>query len=276
MRLIYSLVVDAAPRFGQQASILVRSLLATGVVAGQIHVHLTPDARARPELVASLTAYGVVLHDLIPFLDRSYCNKLMQLDALPFRDADCVALCDADLAFLTSLETVARTDVVRAKPVDLPNPPLALLEDIRAICGLNGNPRLVRTSCDEAMTWIFNCNGGLYLLPSSLVPAIAASWQRHAITLHAQRQILGRYAHHIDQVSFAMAMLELGLDIHPLPIEDNFPLHLADRFPLNAAIMPRVLHFHGLHEDDDRLLPTGHASLDRAVHMINLRLKQPS
>ncbi|MCM2292662.1 hypothetical protein NAC44_10050 [Allorhizobium sp. BGMRC 0089] len=273
MSLIYSCVVDGAPKFQDQAQIFLRSLLATGVEPNHIHMHLTTHARQTHGLAEAMAEYGIVLHDLKPFLDGAYCNKLVQLDTLPLGSADCVALCDTDLAFLHSLESEASSRVVRAKPVDLPNPPIAFLERSREICGLNGNQPVVRTSCEDAPTWISNCNGGLYLLPSILAPTIAASWKKHATTLHATHNALEGYAHHIDQISFAMAMLDLGLEIDPLMIEDNFPLHLSDRFAPDAEINPRVLHYHWLHDGGDRLLETGHASLDRAVRAVNLRLK---
>lgn len=271
-RLLYSFIVDGAPKFQQQARIFLKSLLATGVPAGSIHAHVTPAARARDGLVAMLAAYGIVLHDLQPFLDGTYCNKLVQLSALPLDRADCIALCDTDLAFLESLETVASSKTVRAKPVDLPNPPIALLEQARDVCGLHGMQPIVSTSCDAASTWASNCNGGLYLLPSILAPAIAAAWRRHAETLYNERAFLGGYSHNIDQISFAMAMLDLGLDVDALPIEDNFPLHLADRFPPDKDIAPRVLHFHWLHDGDTALRKTGHAVLDRSVDAVNARL----
>ncbi|MFG1396173.1 hypothetical protein [Roseixanthobacter pseudopolyaromaticivorans] len=268
-------MVDAAPRFQDQAHIFLRSLLATGVLPAHIHAHLTPGAaRAQDTLVAALTAYGVVLHNLEPFLDGAYCNKLVQLDSLPLGDAECVALCDTDLAFLTGLEAAASADVVRAKPVDMPNPAIAFLEMARDICGLRGTPRLVRTSCADAETWVSNCNGGLYLLPCALAPEIGARWKHHAATLYAARERFARHFRNVDQMSFAMAMLDLGMDVDPLAAEDNFPLHLSARFAPDADILPRVLHFHWLHNGSESLLATGHPGIDRAVEAVNAILER--
>ncbi len=271
-RIIYSLVIDAGAKFQDQARIFLATLMAAGVGPERIHAHFTPAACADAGFLDGVRAIGVHCHRLTPFLDGTYCNKLVQLDALPMDAADFVVLCDTDLAFLTSLDDVVRAGTVRAKPVDLPNPPLAYLEAARELCGIAGEPRLVTTSCDPAQTWSVNCNGGVYILPCPLAAAVGERWKRHATKLHAASAFLEGYAHHIDQISFAMAMLDLGLDVEELPIECNFPAHQAERLPLAGVPQPRVLHYHWLHDGARALQETGHPVIDGAVQRVNALL----
>ncbi|MEP9369527.1 hypothetical protein [Xanthobacter sp. VNH20] len=130
-------------------------------------------------------------------------------------------------------------------------------------------PSIARTTCDDAPIWVSNCNGGMYLLPGALAAMIGEKWKHHARSLYASRDLLEGYAHHIDQISFAMAILDLGLEVEALAVAGNFPLHLAAQFAAGADINPRVLHVHWLRMGDQRLMATGHPGVDRAVEAVN-------
>jgi hypothetical protein len=258
MQVIYSFVIDGAQKYQDQARIFLFSLLATGVNPRNVHAQLTPAAQTNVNLLDFLKALGVHVHNLASFLDGVYCNKLMQLDSLSTYGAECVALCDTDLAFLNNLDGQASSHVVRAKPVEIPNPPIDYLEKARAICGVAGNPRVVPTSCNDGQTWTQNCNGGVYLIPTLFAAKIAASWRRHATTLYSAKFFLHNYAQHIDQISFATTMLDLQIDVEELPLEFNFPLHFADQFSVTKKVDPEVLHYHWLHHGAESLQLTGH------------------
>lgn len=105
--------------------------------------------------------------------------------------------------------------------------------------------------------------------PCTLAPMIGEKWKHHARSLYAARDRLEGHARHIDQISFAMAILDLGLEVEALAVADNFPLHLATQFAAGADINARVLHVHWLHMGDESLMATGHPGVDRAVEAVN-------
>ena len=267
MTAIYSFVIDQDPRFEKQVGVLVTSLLQVGVDVRQIVAHVTPTASSAARSVAS--SLGVEMIPTVPYLDGKYCNKLLQLDSLLSRSADFYVLCDTDLAFLASVEPLFDGSRVRAKPVDLPNPPLQQLAFLKFLLGLNKTPRLVKTSCDEAKTWSVNCNGGLYIVPEHLAPLLSVRWKHFAEKLYYYRWALARWHVHIDQVAFAFAMLDMNQDVRELPIEFNFPIHLTDHLDQLEFVTPSVLHYHWMQNGDGDINYVGHSAIDSAIAEIN-------
>lgn len=268
---VYSFVVDADPRFVAQTRLFLASLMAQGVPAEAIHAHVTPETGETARDLLRET--GVHTHVLHPFLDGKYCNKLVQLDALLAVEADCYVLCDTDLAFAGPITEWLDAERLRAKPVDLPNPPLDRLEALRNRFGLAIEPRLVRTSADAALTWSTNCNGGLYIVPRRLAAPLAAHWQQFAVRLRGCEDILENWYHHVDQIAFAMAVLAMGRDVLELPLEANFPMHLGDRFDHMTFGEPTVLHYHSLLDAAGRVQLTGHPVVDAAIAKANASLE---
>ncbi len=76
-----------------------------------------------------------------------YCNKLQQLEPLLEQEPEHVVLCDADLAFLTSPANLMDGDLVRAKIVDMPNPPPEILETLLTRFGFPDEPVEARPTC---------------------------------------------------------------------------------------------------------------------------------
>lgn len=267
MEVIYSFVVDADPRFVLQTRMFLASLMAQGVPARAIHAHVTPNTGKAARAV--LQNAGVNTHVLQPFLDGKYCNKLVQLDTLLGFEADCYVLCDTDLAFAGPITGWLNAEELRAKPVDMPNPPLDRLEALRRRFGLAVEPRLVRTSADAALTWSTNCNGGLYIVPSKIAATLAERWKQFAERLRDCEDILENWYHHIDQIAFALATMAMDCDVLELPLEANFPMHLGDRFDQMAFGEPVVLHYHWLLDAEGRVLTTGCKLVDAAIAKAN-------
>lgn len=267
MKAIYSFVIDGDKKFEIQTRLFLTTLLATGVEPSSVIAHCTPSASIKSRELAS--SFGVELQSLEPFFDGKYCNKLAQLTVLIRRAADVFVLCDTDLAFVGGIDLLFSTTRVRAKPVDLANPPIEILEELRIARNIERNPRIVETSCDRQPTYSVNCNGGLYVIPHALATKICLAWRTEVIMLGKYKHILGRYFHHADQIGFAMAMLSCGYDAEEIPIEFNFPMHLGDLLNGLAFGEPKVLHYHQLLGDDGRLEATGHPIVDSAVNRVN-------
>ena len=217
-----------------------------------------------------IEGFGVRQVPLKPVLDGAYCNKLAQFDHLIDTNADFIALCDTDLAFLDDLRTLCDPSSVRAKPVDLPNPPLEILEQIRLTLGITSVPRIVPTDCaPAAQTFSTNCNGGLYIIPRALLPGIAAQILVETQAISDHIALLGKWAIHLDQVGFAMTMLRLGLDIREIPSGYNFPMHLPMTIRPTIESPPKVLHYHWLIDERGHIKLTGDPMVDRAVEAVN-------
>ena len=122
LKAIYSFVIDGDEKFEMQTHLFLTTLLATGVEPSCVIAQCTPSASAEARELA--LSFGVELQPLEPFFDGKYCNKLAQLPALIRRWADVFVLCDTDLAFVIGINSLFSATKVRAKPVDLPNPPI--------------------------------------------------------------------------------------------------------------------------------------------------------
>jgi hypothetical protein len=208
VKVLYSFIIDGDEKFKTQTWVFLKTLLATGVAPFCVIANYTPTASAEARGIAA--SFGVELFPLLPFLDGKYCNKLMQMDSLLSRSADFYVLCDTDLAFVKSIEPLFDATRIRAKPVDLPNPPLDRLILAKLLVGAIGEPRLVKTSCEEAQTWSVNCNGGLYIIPLQFAAPLSVKWKLFAEKLRQFPESLARWYHHVDQIAFAMAMIDIG------------------------------------------------------------------
>jgi hypothetical protein len=275
MRLIYSFVLDGDPRFLVQGRIFLRSLLAAGVSRDQIVAHVTPASGfAGCELASS---FGVRSIPLTPGPDGKYTNKINQCFTLDDVDFDVLVACDTDLAILRPLTDVANLHAVRARRVDSENPPLATLEELRLLMGVTQEPQVVAPSCAPAgRTYALNCNGGMLLIPKSLLSAFGRAWLEYAIGLLAHVERMQRWSMHVDQVAWAFAMMRLNLPFEELPIEYNFPTGLAKRMPAGSFGEPVVLHYHNRLDRSGLLKSSGISLVDRAIRKANGALRAGS
>ena len=132
-----------------------------------------------------------------------------------------------------------------------------------------GEPRLVKTSCEEADTWSVNCNGGLYIIPLQFAASLSVKWTLFAEKLRQFPASLARWYHHIDQIAFAMAMIDMRQDVAELPVEFNFPMHLTDRFDRFEFSEPKVLHYHWMQDEDGTIRATGNPVVDSSISKVN-------
>ena len=229
MRLLYSFIIDADPKFLVQARLLVASLLGSGVPACNIIANVTPASGDAGHALAK--AFGIASTVTTPQVDGKFCNKIDQLLRLNDPDYDVLVLCDTDIAILERLDSVALPDAIRAKRVDLDNPPLGVLEALRPLFRVDATPEIVPCSCAPALTYRLNCNGGLMMLPRQFVWSLGQEWLNCAKWLHGERHRLVGWDVHIDQVSWAFAMLRLGYPFDELSIDYNFPTGFASKIP---------------------------------------------
>lgn len=268
MRLIYSFVLDGDPRFLVQGGIFLRSLLAAGVSRDQIVAHVTPSSGTSGHELAK--SFGVRSLALTPGPDGRYTNKINQCFTLDEMDFDVLVACDTDLAILRPLTELASFHAIRARRVDTENPPLEILEELRGILGITQEPKFVAPSCAaEGRTYALNCNGGMLMVPKSLLPALGRAWLRYANDLLPHVERMQRWSVHVDQVAWAFAMMRLNLPFEELPIEYNFPTGLARRIPNGSFGEPVVLHYHNRLHRNGLLKRSGVTVVDRAIRKAN-------
>ena len=80
MKIVYSCVVDGAPKIYRQALNWVLSLRAVGVKSCDILVNITPAAYVYRDEFERL---GCTVRDTVFFADGKYCNKVAQLRNAP-------------------------------------------------------------------------------------------------------------------------------------------------------------------------------------------------
>jgi len=271
MRVLYSFVVDAQPRFVLESQIFLRTILAAGVPPRDIVAQVT--ARSGDVGKSLATRFGVRALELPLGPDGAYCNKINQLFTLGDADFDVLMACDTDLAIIRPVDPVATVDRVRAKRVDQENPPLAVLEQIREFLGFARQPALAAPGCSpQAVTYALNCNGGVLLIPRQFMRPLGEAWLGYATRLAEHRQLLQKWVNHIDQVSWAFAMLQLQLPFEELPVEYNFPTNLARRIPPGTYAQPVVLHYHRALDKRGRLRLSGVRLVDRSIREANSHL----
>src|SRR5579863_3818567 len=183
MRALYSFVIDENPRFIAEGRIFLRTILAAGVPPRDVVAQVTARSGAAGKSLAA--RFGVRALDLPLGPDGEYCNKINQLFTLADDDFDVLVACDTDLAFTGPLDEVAKVDCVRAKRVDQENPPLEVLEQIRAFLGFAQQPPLAAPGCSPAArTYALNCNGGVLLIPRQFMQPLGEAWLEYANALN--------------------------------------------------------------------------------------------
>ena len=269
MSIKYSCVLDTPAKFQHQVLLWALTLVRCG---GQAPENLVVHAieGASPSQLDLLRRFGIQVvvvrrySRIHPFL-----NKLQQLESEILRAADHVVLCDTDLAFCSPIDAWVVGDRPRIKIVDIANPPLQVWRALFAAAGFSALPRPAVTSLDGMETYANNCNGGLCILPRAVFHALARSWPRWIEWVLRQGRILGRFRTHVFQISFALAMEELGIQVDLLPLALNFPTNL--KIPNLAAydVAPAVIHYHSNLDSAGLLRPIGLAGVDAAVGAIN-------
>jgi uncharacterized membrane protein YgdD (TMEM256/DUF423 family) len=271
MRLRYSFVIDEHSRFILESRIFLRTILAAGVPPSDIVAQVTARSGEVGKRIAG--EFGVRALDLPLGPDGAFCNKINQLFTLAGEDFDVLVACDTDVAITKPLDEVATAQFVRARRVDQENPPLAVLERIREFLGFPQQPALAAPGCcPTATTYAMNCNGGMLLIPRQLMQPLGEAWLGYARTLTDHRHLLEQWVNHIDQVSWAFAMLKLGLPFQELPVEYNFPTNLAKRIPRGTYAQPVVLHYHRALDRNGRLRSSGVRLVDKSIREANRRL----
>ncbi len=215
------------------------------------------------EIAAWLQDRGIACRSVLPMVPGSpHCNKIA-----PFLDdhaEDYTIVSDVDLFFVDDPSVFFRSDGIRAAPNNHCNPPGRIFRDILAASGLNRSYRpgvaIYRNGEGLRESHINNISGGIVGLPSGKAALFASRWKNWAEWLVKNRTLLSRWEIHVDQVSFALAAEDIGVDVEFLPPQVNTILHSLNEIStvyalhLSSGHIPR---FPELFNEDRTLNPAG-------------------
>lgn len=170
--------------------------------------------------------------------ESPHCNKI-----IPFFEShstDFVVVCDTDLFFVSDPSEIFRSERYRAPPNNHCNPPPHIFQQILARSGLGRKyrPGVALFPGNDGLreTHINNISAGLVISPSDRSNVLAGAWMKWAKWLVENREILGDWHVHVDQVAFALALEDLDEDVEFLPPQVNTILHLLDAISTCYAI----------------------------------------
>lgn len=245
-RTVFSFIVDDDPVFVYEGWHLARSLIQhCGGEPAAIVVQCTPDvAEDRRALFAEL---GCHVRQIDRFGDGRYCNKLNQLENLHSFDFDRAVLLDTDTIAVSDLAPFLSDATIRAKIVDEPNPPLAVLQEVAARSGMASLPPVICCESGRGDTYVGNCNGGFYSVPRPCADTLSKAWRHWALWLLDRIEPMKRSGHaqHVDQVSFWLAIWHLGLPFELAPSNVNYFAHIPGEHRYFDSGRPlALLHYH--------------------------------
>ncbi|WP_156013483.1 hypothetical protein [Thioalkalivibrio sp. HK1] len=260
-----SMVLDDIGHYPLQAQNLLLCLERKGAIPrSRIVVHCTQ--RVDEGLRLRLQNHGCKVRVIAPYLDGTYCNKLMQLDYFLHPEVQKKAideglkgvfLLDLDLAVLSPLQ-VPDPEVIWGKPVDAPNPPLACLQSIFQSAKIDP-PAIIACDTNAQPTFDTNFNGGFLYIPFALMDRVNRTWKGWAEFLFNRPELFAEYPNyrkHIDQISLAMTLVSDSLPYRHLDAHDNFPCHIPHPpRSFNPDRPIRVLHYHDRLDDFGLIAP---------------------
>ena len=178
MTIFYSCVVDSGERSLWQLKVWILGLThLAGVPSERLCVHVLGKNAAAEDYLA---ANGIRYKHVERFGDGRFCNKLSQCASSLFTGADYVFLCDCDTVCLENIEDCAHMQNISGKIVDMPYPPLSILEKIFDEYAVP-KPPVLETLTGRSLS--NNFNGGLYGIPLLLFDTLGRLWKEYAQSL---------------------------------------------------------------------------------------------
>ncbi len=277
-KVLYSCVVDKPPLLVYQSLVWVLTLTRlAGLAPEQLVVHVVEGTD--PDHVAVLRSLGVHVVPVARFDQRNaYANKLRQLTAGALVDASTSVLSDCDIAFAGDITPFTRGAAVRGKTVGAGFPTVEAWSRLICAAGLTRELGLGRAA-GQTLRWTCaqNLNGGLLVIPGPFHDQLAEAWPRWIgwVLDHGDEFADDGVNGFADQVSFGLALLELGLPIGRLPITANCSLG-GDQTKLIETVYPLAVHYHRDLTSAGRLPEVGVPAMDVTVAKVNALLDEPA
>jgi len=271
----FSCVVDEHPRFHLEVLRWFACLTQiAGVDPGDLTVHAVGSTST--ESLDYLLRCGVSVRSVAAFDRRSpHCNKISGALRLADAGVDGVAvLCDTDIVVLEDPRLLDLPDgAVAAKPVDAPVPPPEVLAEIFEAANLPAPDRVPLPWGPDQWTLAGNSNGGLYLVPGTLLRPVAEAWAEQARWLLERAELLREWTVHVDQVAMAMALVSTTTTVHRLDVRWNTPTHDLTRVPADPPV-PAIIHYHQEVDRDGRIRRIGSPAIDGQIERANIAINR--
>jgi len=243
-----SCVVDGKSKFYFQAELLLHSILKTNTAkAENIIVHCTESVKESfLDFLDSLNLKYVIV---TPFLDKKYCNKIIQLDYFKAlhnkQNTKGVLLLDLDTFFVNKL-SIPDPYVFSARIVGGANPPINDLIKIFEKAEITIPVRKTSVLIQDIPTFENNFNGGFYYIPWDNLALISNEWKKWATWLYGRQDLFENQMHriHVDQVSMCMALEVLEIKTKRLPSNFNFPSQVRKKIKVDQDLPVYLLHYH--------------------------------
>lgn len=275
-RIAISCVIDDSPAFLMQAWNWLCSLHHLGATErADIFVHhLAHIDRTRLRTFESLGAELVPVEPYGEGVAR-YCNKVRQLGSEALQGYDHVILSDADVVFASCPTQYAKGSAIRAKQVDMANPPEGAWRALLHEAGVGDRVSTVPLELQPGLqTFSTNFNGGFYVIPAPAWEELRTGWDAWARFCLDRANLLGAFAHHADQLGFGLAILAAGLETEPLGLEANFPLHLRALHAGLAPLRMAGIHFHRELDAHGLLVPGPVPWIAEQIRAVNAALAE--
>ena len=264
-------VLDVHPRFYLEA---LRWYASATEIAGidphDLRVKIVGQPRA--DVADFLRERGVCVQAVEEFDTRSlgYTNKISGALRLCRERFDGVAvLGDADLLICEDPRSIALpADSVGMNPVDHERPSMAVLRSVFAAAKLPEPPPVDLPLLPGAQTLTGNGNGGLYVVPAGILPALAQAWARWARWLLDRPELLGLWASHVDQVGMALAVASEGIGVVRLGTRWNAPIHFPELADAQTE-PPAIIHYHQRLDEFAQVKGVGIGFVDTVVDRAN-------
>ena len=266
----FTCVVDEDPRFHLDALRWYASLTEIAAVDPRDLV-VNVVGTEHSDVLDYLRAAGVTVWSIDPFDPRSpHCNKIAGALRLAQDSEPGVAvLCDTDIVVLDDPRCMELpVDAVGGKVVDAPVPPLNVLLEVFRASGVPAPPSVPLPWGSGEQTVSGNSNGGLYLVPGSLLPRVAPAWAHWARWLLDRIGLLEEWSTYVDQVAMAVALAAERIDTAALAVRWNTPTHDPTRFPADPP-SPSIIHYHQEVDRQGLIESTGRASIDSQIQRVN-------
>jgi hypothetical protein len=271
MRVAFSCVVDAQPKFEWQGLLWAQSLLRNaGARPEDLFVHcMAGVTKSFREAMGRMNVRAV---DIQPFDGgHAYCNKIQQCFSGVFNGYDKVILLDADLYFLAP-PRIPDSGLVAGKIVDMPNPPLVMLRALYEEAHVQA-PEEISVDCAlsaDEKTFKHNLNGGYYVIDAGILDDLGRLWKKHALWLVDRIDRLGTYSAHVDQIAMSLSLSELRPAFSLLSAQANFPVHLpVERLSVLSPSPIDALHYHWHVLPSGAIKTTGLPLIDEAIAKAN-------
>lgn len=163
-----------------------------------------------------------------PAPQSPHCNKLLPF--LEEQPSDYVLVTDADLYFVANPAALVAASAIQAAPNNHCSPPGHVFRDLFRHAGFQHAYKpgvsLLESKGGHRETYLNNISAGIVCMPSATAASFAPMWLEKAQWLIENRQLLGPWAIHVDQVGFALAMAERGEQVLFFPPQTNIILHM--------------------------------------------------